>query len=202
MQIKRFSLGPLKSNCYIVYDDTNAFIVDPGYPSQAVLDFIIKKQLQVDFIYITHGHPDHVGGIAFINERLHVPVYAPIKDQWWIDVYGPTAGIHAKITSWIREPMVFSFKGYGFQVYDTPGHSKGGTVLYNPSHHILFSGDTLFFETVGRTDIPHADQLELVQSIQKIYELFPDQTIVYPGHGRETTIEHEKTYNQFVRKKR
>ncbi len=200
MHVKRFSLGPLKSNCYIVYEDKKAFVVDPGYPSQDVLDFIVNHQLNVEFIYITHGHPDHIGGIEFLNDYLNVPVYAPHNDQWWIEIYGPSAQINAKITTWIKEPFTFSFQGSSFYVYDTPGHSEGGTVLYLQDAQMLFSGDTLFYQTVGRTDIPHANQVDLVHSIHKMYDLFPDQTTVYPGHGRETSIGHEKKYNQFVRK--
>ncbi len=200
MQIKRFPLGNLKSNCFIVHNNQKAYIVDPGYESQDVLDFINDNQLDVSFIYITHGHPDHIGGINFLNQFLNVPVYAPLKDQWWIDVYGPSQNINATVTNYIKEPFDISFNGEALKVYDTPGHSEGGTVLYSKTHRYLFTGDTLFFETVGRTDIPHADKDVLVQSIKRMYDLFPEDTVVYPGHGKETSIGHEQTHNPFVRK--
>ncbi len=200
MHIKRFPLGALKSNCYIVHNDKEAYIVDPGYASQDVIAFIKQHNLTVSFIYITHGHPDHIGGINMINAYLNVPVYAPIKDQWWIETYGPSQGITATITTYIKEPFKIPFANDLLAIYDVPGHSKGGTIIYSPSDQYLFSGDTLFYETVGRTDIPHADQAELVRSIKRMYDLFPNETTVYPGHGRSTTIKHEKECNAFVKK--
>lgn len=200
MKIQTFRLGELNVNCYIVYENHKAFIVDPGYESQAILDFITNHQLDVSFIYITHGHPDHIGGIDFINQHLNVDVYAPIKDQWWIETYAKANGITATITKWIKEPFVIDFNGSQWHVYDTPGHSEGGTVLYHEPSHTVFAGDTLFYQTVGRTDIPYANKDVLVHSIRKMYQLFSDEVIVYPGHGRTTSIGHEKQFNPFVRK--
>ncbi len=200
MQIQKFTLGALRSNCYVIHNDKIAYILDPGYDSQEVLDFIKEKQLDVQFIYITHGHPDHIGGIDYLNKVLNVPVYAPEKDRWWIDVYGPSKGITATITNWIQEPYEIPFNGESLQVYDTPGHSEGGTVIYSELDRYLFSGDTLFFETVGRTDIPYANKDILSTAIKRMYDIFPDDTKVYPGHGRETSIGHEKNNNPFIRK--
>lgn len=200
MHIKKFTLGPLKSNCYIVYHQKNAYILDPGYESQDVLDFILDNQLHIQFIYLTHGHPDHIGGVDFLNKTLSVPVYAPLKDKWWIDVYAPSQGITATITDYIQEPFSIPFIDESLHIYDVPGHSEGGTVIYSKAHQYLFSGDTLFFQTVGRTDIPHADPDKLTKSIQKMYTLFPKDTMVYPGHGKETSIGHEQLHNPFVRK--
>ena len=100
-----------------------------------------------------------------MTKHLHVPVYAPIKDQWWIDVYGKSQDMHPVITQWIKEPYTIAFNDILLQVYETPGHSEGSTVLYDESNQYLFAGDTLFFETVGRTDIPYADKDVLVKSL-------------------------------------
>lgn len=200
MNIKRFTLGDLRVNCYVVYKDKKAYIIDPGYASQEVIDFIKENQLEVQFIYITHGHPDHIGGIDFTNKHFNVAVYAPIKDKWWIKTYGPSKGLNATITDWVSEPFTIDFLDVTLQIYETPGHSEGSTVIYDEENKYLFAGDTLFFETVGRTDIPYADKDVLVSSVKRMYDSFPNDTVVYPGHGKETTIGHESQFNYFVKK--
>ena len=200
MDIKRFTLGELRVNCYVVHDKEHAYIVDPGYASQDVINYIKENGLNVQFIYITHGHPDHIGGVDFTNQIFNVPVYAPLKDQWWIQTYAPSKDMHVTVTHWISEPFTLTFANHSLSVYDTPGHSEGSTVLHDEANRYLFAGDTLFFETIGRTDIPFADKNVLIDAIKRIYELFPDETVVYPGHGKDTTISHEKNHNPFIRK--
>lgn len=198
MKIKRFSLGEYQSNCYIVYENNHALVIDPGYESQDVIDFIDEHQLKIDMIYITHGHFDHIGGVNQLKKRYQPLVYAPIKDKIWMEK-GPYYRFDDDllVDVWITEQDQLSFLDYKIKIYETPGHSKGSTVLLIDG--ILFSGDTLFFQSIGRTDIPFADQMEIYQSIKKLYQIFKDDTICYPGHGRHTTIGHEKKYNPFVR---
>jgi len=202
MQIQKFTLGDLRSNCYVVFNETNAFIVDPGYESPAVINFINQNDLIVDFIYLTHGHYDHIGGVKQLKELYQTKVYAPIKDSYWLKEYAMKKfGYEIPIDTFFAEPFGFKWEGYDLVFFDTPGHSEGGSILWIKDLDVVFVGDTLFFETVGRTDIPFADPNVLVDSIKKIYQLIPDQTRVYPGHGRATTIEHEKQFNPFVRSK-
>lgn len=198
MEVLRFTLGSLRSNCYIVIEDKQAFIVDPGYESDDVIKYIQKHHLNIEGIYITHGHPDHVGGVKQMKEVFNVLVYAPLKDKIWMgkSTYNQI-GYEIPVDVWVKEGDTISFLSHTWTVYETPGHSEGGTVLHYD--HILFTGDTLFFESVGRTDIPLSNYHHLVASIKKMYRLFDEDTIVYPGHGKSSEIGHEKRFNPFIR---
>jgi glyoxylase-like metal-dependent hydrolase (beta-lactamase superfamily II) len=200
MQIQKFTLGDLRSNCYIVFEDMHAFIVDPGYESQAVIDFIETNDLVIDFIYLTHGHIDHVGGVKQLKEKYHAKVYAPKKDIFWMTTYTKEKlGYDIPVDVLFAEPFEFEWLDLKLKFYDTPGHSEGGTILWIEDLDVMFSGDTLFFQTIGRTDIPYADTATLIKSIERIYQLFPNQTRIYPGHGRTSEIGHEKKYNPYVK---
>lgn len=199
MQIKTFVLSEYMSNCYLLYRNQEAIIIDPGAESQVVVDFIKEKQLTVKAIYATHGHIDHVGGIRFLKNRFKCPTYAPKKDHvWFHETPYNRLGYQIPIDHFVGEGDTLTLDNDVFTIYETPGHSEGGTVLYQPNLNICFSGDTLFRRSVGRTDLPFGNFQQLEQSILKMYRLFPEDTIVYPGHGPTTTIGDEKRQNPFV----
>jgi len=199
MEIMKFVLGDYRSNCYIVHENKKAFIIDPGYESFEVVDYIKKENLEIEGIYLTHGHPDHVGGVKQIKELTGATVYAPIKDEIWLGT-SPYNQIQyvIPVDVWVKDLDVVHFLGLDFKVYETPGHSEGGTVLY--SNELMFSGDTLFFESIGRTDLPFSNPIVIQHSLRRLFELFNDETLVYPGHGKPTTIGHEKQFNPFIRR--
>lgn len=202
MQIQKFVLGNLRSNAYIVFNETNCFVVDPGFENNLISSFIDDHGLTLDFIYITHGHYDHIGGVKQLKERYQPLVYAPIKDKYWLDEYAiQKLGFQTPVDQYFKEPFELQWQDLSLKFYDTPGHSEGGTVCYIDELGVLFSGDTLFFQTIGRTDIPYADYDTLVSSVKKLYKLLPNQTRVYSGHGRPTDILHEKKNNPFVNEK-
>lgn len=200
MNIKRFTLGDYRSNCYILYEDGLAFVIDPGYESDELYHFLDEEKLIVGKIYLTHGHIDHVGGVKELKKRYDCVVYAPEKDKIWLRMSPYNRlGYEIPVDVWVIDLDMISFIGRQLIVYETPGHSMGSTVL--SFDRFLFSGDTLFYQSIGRVDIPLADGKVLYQSVKRIYDLFDDDVIVYPGHGRDTTIEHEKQFNPFVRQK-
>jgi glyoxylase-like metal-dependent hydrolase (beta-lactamase superfamily II) len=201
MEIKRFVLSMYQSNCYIVYHNKKAIIIDPGEESQKIVDFIKNNDLKVELIYATHGHVDHVAGIKYLKDIFNVKTYGPKKDEiWFTNQNYNRLGYPIPIDIYISEGDQIILDDIVFDIYDTPGHSKGGTVLFNKDLNICFSGDTLFHQTIGRTDLPFGDFDEIKASIHKMYDLFPDETKVYPGHGISTTIGFEKLHNQYVKK--
>lgn len=200
MRIRTFTLGEYQSNCYVLYKNYKAMIIDPGYTSKELDNFISENGLIVECIYITHGHADHIGGVNFLKRKYpRITVYAPKKDSYWY-----TRDFKNKIyedviiDKYVVEGDYIYFLDTVFKVIETPGHSYGSTVLYFENY--LFSGDTLFYHSVGRTDLYLGDNKALHESIiNKLYTL-PDETIVFPGHGKPTTILEEKINNPFVRK--
>lgn len=202
MNIKKFILGLYKSNCYIIYENQNAIVIDPGYESDEVINYIDENKLNINAVYITHGHIDHVGGIKQIKSKYDTKIYAPLKDKiWFIQSNYNRLGYEIPVDEYVEENAKIHLEDYEFTVIETPGHSEGGTILCDLEHHMCFSGDTLFFETIGRTDLPFSSFDAIEKSIRKMYRLLPNQTKLYPGHGRPTTIGHEKLYNMFVKEK-
>ncbi len=201
MEIKRFVLSNYQSNCYIVYQNKKAMIIDPGDQSEKIVEFINENNLEVVFIYATHGHVDHVAGIKYFKDLYQVKTYAPKKDEiWFTNPMYNRLGYDIPVDTYISEGVQLKLDDLIFDIYDTPGHSKGGTVIYNDKHKVCFSGDTLFRQTIGRTDLPFGDFEEIKQSILKMYDLFDDQVKLYPGHGISTTIGFEKVNNMYVKK--
>ena len=198
MEIIRFQLGSLRSNCYIISEENRALIIDPGYESDEVLKYIKKNELKIEAVYLTHGHPDHVGGVKQIKDLFECVVYAPHKDRIWMGKSSYNQiGYEIPVDVWVHDLETFEALGHLFTIYETPGHSEGSTVLH--VNNIVFSGDTLFFQSIGRTDIPLSDPQVIYQSIKRMYQLFDEDTLVYPGHGKPTDIGHEKKFNPFVR---
>ncbi|CDR30592.1 hydroxyacylglutathione hydrolase [Acholeplasma oculi] len=197
MEIIGLKLGDVRSNAYVVSEGKQCFIIDPGFEGTEIVDYIKSRKLEPQFIYITHGHHDHTGGVKQLKELYHIPVYAPLKDKIWMtDTIYNYWQYDISVDQFVVEDDLIEFGKHEFRVIETPGHSEGSTCLY--SKPFLFSGDTLFFETIGRTDIPFANQDVLVDSIKNKLFTLPDDTICYPGHGKSTTIKHEKANNQVM----
>ncbi|MFA7417028.1 MAG: MBL fold metallo-hydrolase [Acholeplasma sp.] len=198
MEIIGLKLGEARSNAYVVSENKQCFIIDPGYEGSEIIEYIKTRKLDPQFIYITHGHHDHTGGVKQLKELYHIPVYAPLKDKVWLtDTIYNYFPYEIPVDQYVVDGDQIDFGRHVFTVIETPGHSKGSTSLYKAPW--LFSGDTLFFETIGRIDIPLANMDDLLNSIQTKLLPLPDKTIVYPGHGKQTTIGHEKKHNPFLK---
>jgi len=198
MEIIGLKLGEARSNAYVVSENKQCFIIDPGYEGSEIIEYIKSRKLDPQFIYITHGHHDHTGGVKQLKELYHIPVYAPLKDKVWLtDTIYNYFPYEIPVDQYVVDGDQIDFGRHVFTVIETPGHSEGSTSLYKAPW--LFSGDTLFFETIGRIDIPLANMDDLLNSIQTKLLPLPDKTIVYPGHGKQTTIGHEKKHNPFLK---
>ncbi len=207
IKIEKFVLGPVGTNCYIVRNEENkeCFLVDPAACPPELAGHIKSEGLTVRAVVLTHGHFDHIMGLDGVTEAFSVPVYAYKGEKALLE----DAQMNSSATM-LGQPYTFSEADYtddgqemeiaGFQVrvIHTPGHTAGGCCYYIPEEGVLFSGDTLFHASVGRTDLPTGSMGQLVRSIREKLFILPDETKVYPGHMEETTIGYEKKYNPFL----
>ncbi|MCK4902568.1 MAG: MBL fold metallo-hydrolase [Thermoplasmatales archaeon] len=205
-QVEPLIVGPLMSNCYIVWDEKTkqGVIIDPGDDPQDIMSRVKDLGITIKYILATHGHFDHVGGAASLRQNLNAEFLAHEKDfffiedgknaanRWNVDIDQPP-----RPDRFIKDGDKIKFGDFELEVLHTPGHSPGGvSFLYD---RMLFGGDTLFQGSIGRTDFRQGSFEDLSNSIKKRLYTLPDDTIVYTGHGPVTTIGDEKRYNAFVR---
>ncbi len=178
MKIKIIKVGSLQTNCYIVSEEKSnqAMVIDPGAEAEKIL--LAIKDLNICAIVITHGHPDHFGGLDQIKQATNAPIYMNPEDNWFL--------VPEKE---LKDNDELKCGDLNFKIIHTPGHTPGCICLYTKGH--LFSGDTLFYDTYGRVDLPGSSPKKMKQSLKRLGTL-PDDTVVYPGHGDSTTIKDEK----------
>lgn len=196
--IKTFVEPPLDNNNYVVIDEPtgDTVLIDCSAPDDSIMDFIRAQNATLRLILLTHAHLDHVMGITHFQKKHNIPVYVPQKDdvllseinQWTQHLGWPTVDIpHA--TGVLETILPLTLGSREIKVIPTPGHTEGG-VCYLIGKD-LFSGDTLFRGTHGRTDLPHSNPADMQLSLKHLFSL-PDDVVVYPGHGSPTTIGDEK----------
>lgn len=203
MEIKKIVLGDIAVNCYLISTDKAAVVIDPGFRSAEVLDFLKNSAEKERLILLTHSHFDHIGFAdelaAVTNTKIAIGEKdAPALQDNYLNLSGPfgepISPFDADILLTDNEEI--NVGDITFKVIYTPGHTVG-SVCYLCGD-ILFSGDTLFERSIGRTDFPGGSFSVISSSIKKIYTL-PDDTVLLPGHGGQTTVLNEKRYNPFVR---
>jgi glyoxylase-like metal-dependent hydrolase (beta-lactamase superfamily II) len=207
MQVIVLTLGPFASNCYIVANERSgeAMVIDPGSEPETILDNIARLRARVVAYPLTHGHIDHVYALVDVYKRHPAPVGLHAKDAAWAfserNLIPPFPAVPRRPPvierSW-EEGQAWTDAGLTYRVIECPGHSPGGVSFHFPKEGVLFSGDTLFEQSVGRTDLPGGDARLLAHSLKKLMAL-PDDTVVYPGHGPETTVGAERRANPFVK---
>ncbi len=206
MKIETFVLGPVRTNCYIgVNEETKeCFVVDPGDGPDYFLNHFEEQGWTLKGILLTHGHFDHVTGVKPLVDKFGVPIYAMSSE---IELLA-SAELNESIR--FRRPVTLTgvigladgesleLAGVSIRAIATPGHTIGGGCYYLESEKVLFSGDTLFARSVGRSDFPTGNHEELINSIRTQLFVLPEETMVYPGHMSETTIGYEKENNPFA----
>jgi glyoxylase-like metal-dependent hydrolase (beta-lactamase superfamily II) len=189
-------LGFNGTNSYLVSDQDSTFIIDPGADGEKILAFIQEKNLEVDKIILTHGHFDHIGAVAYIQEKTGAKLFIHSEDkEYLMDGQKNLSYFTGDLIETVSPDSLLEEGDLigNFRVIHSPGHTPGSICLYNEEEGILFSGDTIFKNGYGRTDFPGGDQQTLFNSIRKLLQL-PDETIVLPGHGPSTTIAEFKRY--------
>lgn len=200
VQIIKYIAGAYRTNIYLVYSEESksAFIVDPGYENDKLLLDIKKRDLNPEYIILTHGHGDHTGGIEQLKEAFpEIKLIASKKEAGLLldrDMSMGKGGIKADI--WVTDGDLLAVDDIELSFISTPGHTPGGMCI--KMDDVLFSGDTLFRMSVGRTDFPGGSEEALLSSIKDKLYVLPDETRVLPGHMEETTIGIERRYNPFV----
>lgn len=206
MKIEHYVVGMVQTNCYFAINEQTkeCLVIDPGDRA----DFLAEKLAAGGYtpvaILLTHAHFDHIMGAEGLCRQFQIPVYVHKDDADMLQQpqlnCGSMIGTNVSLQpdEQLSDGEELTLAGMRFQVLHTPGHTPGGACYYFPEAEVLFSGDTLFCESIGRTDLPGGSMSQLVRSVrEKLYHL-PDLTIVYPGHGEPTKISTEKQYNAFV----
>lgn len=206
MKLKRFALGALWTNCYLVWDDGgDAFVVDPGGAAGEVVDFIRSNKLNLRWIFLTHGHGDHIGGLSDIRPLSENGAAIHEKDSACLTNAGKNLSSYigesielAAAERILQDGDILRVGTMEIKVIYTPGHTLGGISLLvsDSGGKILFSGDTLFARSIGRTDLPGGSEDTLMESLKKLEHL-PDDLRVFPGHGPDTTLGDEKKHNPY-----
>jgi glyoxylase-like metal-dependent hydrolase (beta-lactamase superfamily II) len=207
MQIETLAVGPLQVNCFIVACEKTreALVVDPGDEAERILQRVQACGLQLKLIVNTHGHFDHIGGNRLLVEQsgaellIHqddLPVLRRAREH--ASLYGMRVTPSPEPTRLLAGGETLEVGELRFRVLHTPGHSPGGICLLGDGH--LFAGDSLFAGSVGRTDLPGGDHDTLIEGIRRQLLVLPEETVVHPGHGPDTTIGREKRENPFLGK--
>ena len=207
MKVERMVLGQIQTNCYFAINEATkeTIVIDPADRPDSVLRKAVDEGLTLKAIFLTHGHADHMLGVPELKAKLGIPVYACesanalLADQ----AQNLSPALFRKSVSfaadvWVKDEEKIEVAGMKFRVFATPGHTPGGCCYYSAEAGVLFSGDTLFAGSVGRTDFPGGSMSALVRGIKEKLTPLPDETKVYPGHMEESTIGAERRYNPYL----
>jgi len=205
LKIGRLVLSVCSTNCYFVYHEgqNRVIVFDPADQGEYIYNALKSKGFEVDTILLTHGHFDHIWGCSKLRALSSAKVYALDKEEALLlsadmnvsEMAGRACTL--KCNDFVTDGQELDILGFNIKVISTPGHTAGSCCYYFEDDGILISGDTLFEESVGRTDFPTGSGGELHRSLQEKLAPLPDDTKVFPGHGDSTTIGHEKKYNPF-----
>ena len=206
MKIEKFVLGSMGTNCYLIINEETKelVIVDPATCPDYLVSHVKSNGYSPKAIFLTHAHFDHVMGIDGWVREFDIPVYLHEDEKQVLeDPQLNLSGVFGSSYSYnkvecLRDNQILEIAGFKFKVIHTPGHTVGGCCYYEEAEGILISGDTLFHQSVGRSDFPTGSMSTLVRSIKEKLFCLPDNVMVYPGHNDLTCIADEKMYNPFL----
>jgi hydroxyacylglutathione hydrolase len=211
ISVKKFTFNSFYENTYVVWDNDSkeAMVVDPGcsdsFEEKELERFINQNKLKLKYIVNTHCHIDHIFGVTFLKEKYKVPYYAPEKDVpllQYVEKQAEAVGISFNKASlpdhFLTEDMELFLGNTKPAILFTPGHTPGEYCIYFPEDKFCITGDVLFLESIGRTDLWGGDYDTLIHSIKNKLFVLPDETKIYPGHGENSSIGNEKRNNPFL----
>ncbi len=198
------TLGPLQTNCYILYQQGKALIVDPANDGEHIIKELDALKLEPVAVLLTHAHFDHIGALESVRENYQIPVYIHETESEWLtnpslngsQLFGAGDVICQEAENDLKEGNL-RIDDFQLEVRHIPGHSPGGVSFIFHQHHIIIGGDSLFRQAIGRTDLPGGSMEALLENIEEKLFTLPGTYTVYPGHGPSTTIEEEKQENPF-----
>lgn len=208
--VTKFMVNPLGENSYILSDETGECVfIDPGYyfeeEQNEVREYVSGEKLKPVKIINTHCHFDHILGVDFLRKEYDIPFLAHKEDVFLVDraaskarIFGVKMDPVQPVDSFFDEGEKVSFGQSELEIIHVPGHSPGHVVFYSETNKFVFTGDVLFYGSIGRTDLPGGDYDTLISGIKDKLFLLPDDTKVYSGHGPETTLGFEKNTNPFL----
>lgn len=206
LRVEQYVVGPVQTNCYFAINDETkeVLIIDPGASGKRLAEIVEKEKLNPAAILLTHGHFDHAGAAAELAEHFHIEIYAEEHEKETLE--NPAlnlSGWEGKETAYhadryLKDEQEIDLAGFHIRVLFTPGHTVGGCCYLFPYQNAVFAGDTLFAQSVGRTDFPKGSAAQLIRAIEEKLLVLPDDVTVYTGHNEITTIGTERMYNPYL----
>ena len=204
--IESVVVGSVGTNCYIVHkkDSEHCFVVDPGDSGDKIANYIRDQKMILDHILLTHGHFDHIQGVRDLKNAIRGEICAlDVEKELLADARMNVSAMtgspeELEADRWLHDGQQFESAGITMKVIHTPGHTKGSCCYFLEEQKVLFSGDTLFMESVGRADLPTGNEKELMQSVREKVLTLPSETKVFSGHGPSTSIEYEQANNPYA----
>lgn len=206
LQIERLILGMIRTNSWLAVnrETKEVLFIDPADEAEKIQKKVTELGLTPAGILLTHGHFDHIGAVDVLKEIYGIECYAGAEEKEVLEnpafnlssSYGVGYAVYAD--HFLKDGEVFELAGFEIRVIAAPGHTKGGVCYYLPQEKVVFSGDTLFKTSIGRTDLPTGSMGTLVRSVRSLLSVLPEDTLVYPGHDLETKVSFERRFNPFI----
>ncbi len=204
------TFNPFQVNTYILFNEKKETVfIDPACCNHSEQTYIISQitslELIPKIILLTHGHIDHIAGCGFLQQYFNIDVFAHKNTEYFISQAPESAGLWGmelkhlpKITKYLKHEQIISLDDISLKVLHTPGHADGSLCYYSENANVAFTGDVLFMQSVGRTDLPTGNMDTLLNCIKNFLLILPPETVIYPGHGPSTTVADEIKYNPFL----